>query len=360
MGSIDSIKYNGLAAIYIGAGYSTASGDIRATAIQSEPSYTSGGESKVEIIVTQSNSDLEIALGFDLVKKVKFDKIASFQEKLKFLESLKVSETSVCVIVRSTVTLPQVTYEFPVILGGDDTEDTLTTDAAVNAFCMTYGDSYVSVVENSAQFIGIYKYECHSLSNKTKLYQELTASGIVDEVLLSASASSAFESKLEKFKDRQEFSMAAIGCIWSIPSDKNIIETAFEFQKIDNKNITGIRSFSLEGYEHVFRTETAQKAFMTVRANREILSGADQEPGLIQKANAIIRAKGIAEGVKSFYSWYGVENTDMDNRLTQIKSDLQEYWKLVDDFSLTPTKPFQNIPQIISYSYGVPSRNCIN
>lgn len=360
MANKDSIKVNGLTDIFLGAGYSTASGDIRALGIQGAPSYHNGGESNVKILVTQSSAELDVALGFDLSKSINFEKIASFKEKLKFLEALKVSETSVCIVVRSTVTLPVEAYKAPVVIGGETTEAALKTNADVDAFCTVYGDSYVSSIEKCAQFICIYKYECHSLNNKTKFFNEITAAGIVEGVVVSASYGTAFESTLKKFSDQQEVSMAAIGCEWPIPSDKNIIETAFEFQNIDKQSITGILRFSLTGYEHVFRSESAQNAFKTVRANRLLLNGNLNERGILLRANSILRARHLAEDVKSFYSWYGVNTTGIHDKLTQIETDLQEYSNLVEAFSLAPSQPFKNIPHFPSYYYGMPSRNCIH
>lgn len=359
MNTATTTPSKGLRAIALGLGYSTASGEIRGTAIESIAAKADGGGSTVEISLTKSTSELEIALGIDVSKNIDFEEIVSFKEKMSFLNTIKVTETSVCIVVRSTVRLPVDYYPSPEIIGGDDMEAKLKSNADVNTFCMSYGDAYISNVKKGAQFFCVYKYECQSQHIKNKLFHEITASGLVEGIVASGSYGVTFESILDKYRQQEEVNMEAMGCTWAIPAKKNIIDIAFDFQQINASSITGVLDFTLTGYEHVFKTTAAQNAFKTVRSNRELLNGSAIEKGIIEKGNALIAAKQLSEDIQSFYAWYGMSASNISTQLTEIQADLQDYAKVLEAFNLYPSEALPFVPAFASYKYGKPSKNCI-
>ncbi len=269
------------------------------TALEGEKKPAGAG-SKCWGKVCYSMSEVKEKLQIDQSFNIGVGPVFGLTQKMKFLESLKVTKTSRVIVVYAHSSSKSGSVSANFIEQFQPPED----PGKVKQFCKAFGDSYAKTITYGAEYLGAYVFSAVSSEQLSTLDAEIKASGIIKVVSLGAE----FKTSLEKLTKNENLTYEFYHEIrghenMRLPLEHEIVEFAHKFPEIKPTNPIVV-SVEYLGYENVYG---CPPIFNKVAQNRGYFDGefAPAGSGLTSKLEKInIQLNGLnrIQDVHNFFN----------------------------------------------------------
>jgi len=335
----------GDAASKIFLGYDTVrNAMLSSSAVDGKYKESDGARNVCNIEVCESVSDLARALEIDSSLSVSYLKSASATAKMKFMNSLKVTEKSLSIVVYANNESGTWSVNGFALKSEDDKP---ANDQEAAAFVRTYGDSFVKQATLGGEYYAVYTFRTTTSEEQSKLKTALELEGIYAGVTAKADV----QVKIKNFTNRSTVhwtlkqEMTGLKGV-ALPDEDKLIEFALGFSgKTMNSPVT--TGFAVEGYE---RIPKIGKAFDKVAANRRKFVG---ERGIMASLARLRGVKNQIEWLQAIYTTYKFQDPDLDAFEKKVDADLRTVEALIQDWTDNATGDF-TAPALPSLEVGMP------
>jgi hypothetical protein len=329
-------------------GYNAVTGAGKSTAVTGHRTPT-GASTTARIHICSSIEEIASSLEIDQSLSASLEGMGGIDEKSTFFSSLKVTTSSLSIVVRvkRCVAAEQMTdVWFKDGLAPPSTREELMD------FVAAYGDSFIAGISKGGEYIGLFTFFSDTKEEQTKVTADLSAHGIVDGISVSADICmklSNFHSTTNTASTFNQF-ISGVGK-QKLPDPKEFGQFALDFSALDLDQPTIVSAIGT-GYEDVpgFR-----KAFSLVAVNRQYFTGGNGKPGLVSDLLTLKAIRNQMATIKAIYTTYGgyVDNSIEDNQIAN-SADINTVQEQFSAYERDPTQSFDH-PPLSSLSKGSPS-----
>lgn len=330
-------------------GYDCISGSGLATSVAGKTNK-SGGTSSVYYSVTKNIADLYEKLDVSASLSVGLGGFANVSAKLKFVEDLKLTEETICILVRANHTLSvQSTpdYEFKQGIAPKDA-------AQVSQFVQAYGDAFISEIRLGAEYYAVYTFYSQSRDQKKNIDAQLKAKGIGGWGKVDSGFQAKLDSVVKDTNVKYAFNQNISGIENpKLPKPDALVQYAIDFLSLP-VNDPAIISFSSIGYEKVPNPDTEAGLFVQIRKNRWYFSENSEFSKALASVTELINK---IEQLQEIYQFYNFKNDEKLNRVySTAKTDLKKLQDQLHQYEDDPVQDFK-LPDLPSLLSGVPVLN---
>ena len=294
-------------------GYNSVSGDGCSMAVDGESKDTGA---KTDIICSICSNSFELAqsLGIDQSFSLGIKSIISVDEKVKLVNSLKISSYSTSIVVRVRH-VKNTTTAISAKLNKDITAP--IADKEKKDFVRTYGDSFLDSLTYGGEYCAIYVFYNESREEQLELEASITASGIFRGVSVNTAFQMNLNTLIKNCKTRSVFHQLVSGISSPrLPVPDGIVNYALAFPSI-NLDAPVIISFTTRGYE----TIGGFGEFQPIKKNRAYFVGDAFNKGLLINLVIIEELLNQISSITSIYSRFGGFS---DNGLISFEAALRQ------------------------------------
>lgn|GEM_PF-4590176 len=298
-----------------------------------------------------SRSDLSSALEIDASVSATYGTF-SFDSKSKYLHELNTTDETVTVVIyaanteettRSDASIPQATI------------DKLTTPEAVRDFVKQYGDQWVDSVRIGSEFMASFTFRSQTREEKTRVEQELKASGVFGATL-NASLAMKISNAMKNVSVETVTKYEVVGLSKGTPSSNDVdglVKFALEFMNLapDKPKVV---SFTTLPYEALLPSSVD---FAAVTANRAAFVGTPARMGWSGMMIQLQDVMNTCVDIRRIYAFYANQQDPLlTSRNTQVKQDLDRLYAEVQEVRSNQSKVW-DLKAPASLEYGMPSLN---
>ncbi|HET9639452.1 MAG TPA: hypothetical protein VFP12_09625 [Allosphingosinicella sp.] len=323
---------------------SVSNGTLTSTAVEGEV-FMVGLPVKLTIQLCQSVSELAKVLEIDSSVSVSFLKAFNATAKMKFMNSLNVTENNLTIVayvrngigrfkVKEVALKPEI--------------KPLANDEEVRKFVRARGDSFISEASQGGEYYAVYTFRTTSRTEQSSLIASLKAGGISGGLKFDAET----QMKLKNFEKVTQVNwtftqeMTGVKEI-GLPKQDDMIDFARDFPKLPmNSPVT--TDFVTTHYEDV---PNFGDGFDKVIANRRYF--VEPERGLL--AN-LAQLRGVQEQIKrlkAIYRVYRFSDPGLDAFSPKVDADVKTIEDQVHAWKVNPTGDFVR-PDLPSLAVGMP------
>jgi hypothetical protein len=318
--------------------------------VQVVESGSAGTHSELRIRFCEDIETIYDQLEVSSAASASLGKVASVEAKVKFVRSLRVTSTTLTVLINARVTASNESVERAEPRSGL----VLPTDpGSAGSFFESYGDCYVSRLAKGAEYVAAYAFYSQTTEEREQVKASLKAMGIVDGVTLTAKVGTDLEHAVKSSKTRYLLDQTILGRGSIVyPKPAEMIDFALNFAK----KTPGINpdavvlAYDVSGYERL-----GVPWFENIRENRRRLQGDNQDSGVSWKRSRLFEVRNQARWLKAVvYPTYGSStDQEFDERFVQIEADLNSLGGWLDAVGEDPTT-LHPLPPGESLKLGVP------
>jgi hypothetical protein len=323
-------------------GYDSVTGAGRNTAVTGRLHQASA---KVTAVCTicESMSELSTALEVNQSLTVAFGKVGNIDQKMQFIDKLKVTTHSVEIVVYAKCIKFKETCTDVKLKGDPPPRDKL------KEFFKGYGDSYLKSRQVGGEYYAVYTFYSQTQEQQTELVAGLKAGGIYSGVTVDAALQTKVSNYLSSNKTRTFFEQNVSGVSKVIlPAGPDICEFARKFPDME-MTMPETFTFEVEGYENV----PGFGDFQSIVNSRRFF--VDPRNGLVNKLVDVQELEDEIELIEKIYDLCGGYN---DEKLEKVKREAREDHDKIDlliqKWEDDPTQTFE-APKLPSLAYGIPS-----
>lgn len=328
-------------------GYDCISGNGLATGIEGTREKT-GGTSSVYYSVTKSISEIYEKLDISASLSVGLGGFANVSAKIKFVDELKLTEESICILVRACHIMGVYTathYDFKIgVLP--------TTKVQIEDFVQKYGDAFISELRLGAEYYAVYTFHSQSKDQKKNVDAELKANGIGTW----GKVDGAFQQKLDHVVKTTNISYAFNQNISGIdnpvlPKPDNLVQYSLDFLSLPVSD-PAVISYATTGYERVPGMQA--DLFDQIRKNRRYFAENSSFSKALASVTELLNKIGQIRDIYEFYSF--VNDKKIDNGYLLAKTDLNRLQQQLHQYEDQPDQEFK-LPELPSLLEGIPVLN---
>jgi len=330
-------------------GYDSVSGAGRTMAVTGD-FKTVGGTSGVSYQVCLDITELAQSLNISQSLSVSYGPIASLEQKMQFIRSLKVTTYSISIVVSARH-----------VLGKDAATDVKlkdgitppSTTVEIKDFVRVYGDSYLEAVSSGGEYYAVYTFYSETRQEQQSLIVELNAKGLWSGVSVNAKLQSDLSSFTSSTKTRSALNQTMSGIQNpKFPDANNIISFALSFPSLQ-LTAPAIINIETEGYERV----PGFGDFEPIPDNRRYFVGMGVDGGLTASQLAIQELRDQILWLQDIYDLYQyIGDKELVVAAAQTKGDLAAIDEQRLGWEKDPTQTFI-APNLPSLELGTPSLN---
>lgn len=328
-------------------GYDCISGSGLSTAIAGKTNKV-GGTSSSYYSVTKSITELYEKLDVSASLSVGLGGFANISAKLKFVDELKLTEESICILVRASHILGiQTTPDYEFKQGAAP-----KTSEQVSQFVQTYGDAFISEIRLGAEYYAVYTFYSQNKDQKKNIDAELKANGIGGWGKVDSQFQAKLDSVVKNTNVKYAFNQNISGIENpKLPKPDDLVQYAIDFLSLP-VNDPAVISFSSTGYEKVPNPEAEINLFAQIRKNRLYFSeNSDFSKGLALTTELLNKIDQLRE----IYMFYNFKSDEKLNRVYGLaKTDLKKLQDQLHSYEDHPTQNF-TLPDLPSTLEGVPN-----
>jgi hypothetical protein len=326
-------------------GFDTFKSVGRSTAVDGD-SESAGVVAQTKYVVCQDVSSLQRALHVSGSASASFG-FGSVDAKATFIEELRVTNTSVSIVVYTNIITSSQT-QTGVRLIGDPPSD-------IEAFCRAYGDSYVSKLVKGAEYAAVYVFYSESVEKQREITATLNAKGISTSGTLSLDMQTSLKEVRQQVSTRKALEQFMSGFPGvPFPDADGIIKHALEFGSKEPKAPVVI-SYEVTGYERV----PNMPRFSSVMATRALFEGIGTQNGLADDFVQLSATDNAISAINAVHRTYGYTgDTTLAEHAATIRGDIALLNALFREMADDPTKTYAR-PVLEGLTLGEPSLNAI-
>lgn len=311
----------------VGSGYSTFTGSAAGSKIINVDKSTRGGESTLTIYSCKNSQDLATALDIN-ASVAGSSGWGSFDAKMKFMESLKTSSTTITILVSATQVVGTTTGTNPVFKA--------SVTSALDIYRQA-GDSYVSSIIEGGQFLAAYSF----VSYDEETYRQLDASADAQFKGFGSDLQADFSSSIKKMSNIANVTttskVTCIGLDTGLPADPDAI-VAFaqnfgnmELHSPDILDFTTLSYSDVPGCPEFTQIDTYRQAYF------DPLNPTMRWADIELAANAVVNA---VKDVVQLYNNYGFLSVDetLQNYLPHVVDILTQISQWRQSVDRDPTR----------------------
>jgi hypothetical protein len=327
-------------------GYDTFTSSARSTAVGGE-SKDGGAVAETYYEVCKDISSLRRALHISGSASASFG-FGSVDAKSSFVEKLNVTNTSVSIVVYTSIVTSSRT-QTSVRLLGDPPSD-------LRAFCKVNGDSYVGQLVEGAEYAAVYVFYSESVERQREITATLNAKGIGASGSISASMQTSLKEVQQEVKTRKALRQYMSGFTeTAFPDADKIIQHALDFG-LETPDAPTIISYEVVGYEHV---PNMPASFSSVKATRTLFAGFGSQNGLADDFVQLSATNNAISAIHAVHQTYGyLGDATLPERRATIRGDIALLDALFHEMAADPTQTYAR-PSLEGLTYGEPSLNAI-
>ena len=325
-------------------GYDSVTGKGRSTALTGVVNQFEA-QSRVWCRVCESMTELSTALEVNQSLTVAFGKVGSIDQKMQFIDKLKVTTHSIEVVVYANHKLFRETRLDVKLKEGISPPP----QNELKKFFKGYGDSYLASREVGGEYYAVYTFYSQTQEQQTEVVAGLKTAGIYSGVSVDASLQTKMSNFLSSNKTRTFFDQKISGVSKVIlPPGPDICEFARKFPNLE-LDMPETFTFEVEGYENV----PGFGDFQPIVKNRNFFL--DRRNGLVNK---LVDVQELEDEIELIEKVYGSCGGYYDEKLEKVKpeagEDHDKIHLLIQKWEDDPTQAFE-APKLPSLAYGIPS-----
>lgn len=326
-------------------GFDTFMNSARSTVVDGD-SGDGGAVAKMYYEVCKDISSLRRALHVSGSASASFG-FGSVDAKSSFVESLSVSNTSVTIVVYSSIITSSCTQTNVRLLGNPPSD--------LQVFFEKYGDSYVGQLVEGAEYAATYVFYSESVEQQREITAALNARGIGSSGSISLAMQASLKEVQQQVSTRKALRQFMSGFRepdW--PDADGIIKHALEFglRKPDAPTVV---SYEVIGYERV----PNMPSFSSVVATRALFEGIGSQNGLADDFVQLSATNNAISAINAVHRTYGYTgDTTLAERRATIRGDIALLDALFHEMAADPTKTYAR-PVLEGLAFGEPSVNAI-
>jgi hypothetical protein len=337
------------APVAIFQGHDSVTGAGRSTAVQGKTTIV-GGTNNASYAICEDVNSLATTLNISQSLSAGYGSIFSVDEKMKFFRSLKVTSTSVSIVV-SARHIKGKEVKTSVVLAEGVTSPG-SDPIAIQEFVRVFGDSYLTSVTTGGEYYAVYTFYSETKEEKQSLKADLQAHGLYGSGKVDASLQMNLNTFTNSTNVRVGFAQTMSGIQnQKMPKQAELVQFATDYTSLPLDNPIVI-AFTSEGYEHVvgfgtFGALPAARRYF-VQDGATTLSLASSLTQVLQLKNQI----DWLEGIYRFYDYSG--DTKLVEAKEMVKGDLKSINEQMYGWEDNPMQSF-TAPSLPSLELGTPS-----
>ena len=328
-------------------GYDSVSGAGRATAVVGSTQKHSA-KSHVYFTVCETMTELSDALEVNQSLTVAFGKVGSIDQKMKFINTLKVTTHSVEIVVYAkrvkhveTSTDYKLKDGIKVPQGPEE----------LAQFFRGYGNSFLGSVVSGGEYYAVYTFYSQTQEQQTTLVADMKAAGLYSGVSVDASLQTKLSKFLSSTTTRTVFKQDIAGISKVVlPTAAELCAFALKFTHLE-LDLPVIIAFATHGYENLPNFGD----FQPIVKNRNFFL--DDRKGLVEK---LVEVQELQDQIELIEEVYDLCGGYKDEKLAKVKREAAEDHDkidlLIERWEQNPTQTF-NLPDLPSLEPGTPTLN---
>lgn len=327
-------------------GFDTFTSAGRATAVEGKSAP--GAEASTYYKVCTTIDSLQSALDVSGSVSASFG-FGTVDAKAQFIKSLSVTNTSVTIVVYTSVIASSL----------KQTDVWLKKDVPLKdlkVFCLAYGDSYLSEIVTGAEYAAAYVCYSESIEQKQDVLATLTASGISGNGSLDIDLQTKLATALSGISTGKSLKQFMSGIRNpDFPDASGIIDYALKFGK-KTADAPAVIHYGVTGYEHV--PGMPDTFASTVRPTRDLYNGIRSQEGLADSYARLQALKNSCAAIGKAYQIYGYKDEQLTSREKTIVADIKTLDILFHEMDGDPTRTY-HAPTLDGLGFGTPSVNVL-
>lgn len=352
-GTILSYSTNQPSLVSLFQGFSSAEGKSKPSTIIHGETTTGNASSEIGLKVTLSSFELRQAQGVSREAGIGMDGLGSISQLTEFYQSLKITETTLCVVAYAK------RYISTVAVTDSRLKDGIRAPATaeqVNEFVHSYGDTFVSEITKGGQYFEVFTFHCHSVEQMTEVKNSLAAEGVVEGINVQASLEAKLSVASKNFNLQYGFNQKMIGVeSEKYPTQDEAIDFVLHFINDNKVKIDRVCAFKITSY---FEVAQLTSAFKGVKHNQDLLYGSGvgqlfKQCGLYQLNQLDALALSLSEIDQIYLKMNATPDDSYAEKRAAVLQEQSAITKIFEEYVRDPSKPIV-LPATPALHFGIP------